>query len=96
MDALAAADTDVGIDAVGLLQLAGDSAHGALLGTQAAADALLGIDGVGQQSGALLSGALLLIDMCFVLVAEVADSGKYGVGSSLAQAAQCAVLDGGA
>ena len=80
----------------GLLQLAGDSADGALLGTQRAADALVCIDGVGQQSGALLCGALLVVDMILILVTEVTDGGQNGVGSSLAQAAQSAVLNGNA
>ena len=78
MDTLTAADTDVGIDAEGLLQLAGNGAHGALLGAQAAADALFGVDGVGQQSRALLGGALLVPDVCLILVTEVTDGGKYG------------------
>ena len=92
-DTLAAADTGVGIDDVRLLLLAGDGLCGALTSAEATADALLFVDGVGQQIHALLGGALLVVDVSLVFVTEVTDGGQNRVGSSLAQAAQCAVLD---
>ena len=66
---------------------------GQLPGAQGAALALVWVDPVGEQAGALLGGTLLIADMGLVLVAEIADRCQNGVRGRLTQTAQCAVLD---
>ena len=78
---------------MGLLLLTGDSSSGALLGTHGAALTLFRIDDILDKALAVLGGALLVPDVSIILIPEVLNGGKYGVGSSLTQAAQSAVLD---
>src|SRR5665811_391257 len=71
-----ALDTGCHVDDVRLLLVAGDAVRRALLGAQSATGAGLGVDVVGDQRFALAGRAALLVDVRFVLLAEVLDGGE--------------------
>jgi len=93
LDAGAALDALGGVDGMGFLDSTGDSANGALSCAGGTALALISNDAVVEQSLADAGGALLVNDMSYILIAEVTDGGKNGVGSSLTKAAQSVFLD---
>ena len=91
----AALDTLLGIDLQSGTSLSGsgvvgdgDSLSRALSGAEAAAGALFSVDPVFEQILTYARGTLLVADMCDVLVAEVTEGRKHGVGRGLSEAAQ--------
>ena len=58
-----------------LLDSACDGVNGTVARAKGAAAALVGVDGVFDQVGALARGTLFVLDVGFVLVAEVFDGG---------------------
>ena len=89
---LAALDALFGVDLMRLAQLPGNSSDGAVARALGAADALERIDPHSAQTAACAGRALLINDMCNILILEVFERAENGVGSCLAQTAQRAGL----
>ena len=75
----AALDTLRLVNGVRLFQYAGDGIHGAVLCTEVAAYAVLGVDGIVEHRHALLGAAFLFHDMLHIFVTEIGKSGKNRV-----------------
>ena len=77
-----------------ILDGAADRADGTVARAHGTAAALVGDDLVFDQVGALARGALLVVDMRLIFIAEVFDGGENRVRGCLAETAERAVLDG--
>ena len=71
-----------------LSNLTGDSANGAFSCTSRAALTFVCVDREREKSLASACGALLVLYVCNVFIAEVAERGKNGVGGRLTEAAE--------
>ena len=88
----AALDADILVDDVRLAHLAGNGVGGAVARTERTAAALGGVDGIGQQRFTHARVTVLLLNVVHILLTEVAESGKDGVGCGLPQRAQRGLL----
>ena len=88
-----ATDAQVRIDYVRFADVSHDSGSRAVLGAYTATAALLRIDGVGQQSLALLRAALVLLHVLLIFFVEVVHRGEDRVRRSLSESAESGVLD---
>ena len=71
----------------------GDCTCGTVFSAKTAANALIGIDGEAQEALANACRTLLVNDVSDIFFAEVAESRKYGVRSSLTETAKRCGLD---
>jgi hypothetical protein len=86
--AQSATDAILLVDNVRNLFLAGDAILRAILLAHHTPRTLFRIDHIFYQCLALFRGAFFIVNMCFVLIPEIPDGGKHGIGRRLAKPAQ--------